>query len=310
MPRLGVASLVLVFLGSVALANNVPLAKVTRAQGSVEFSRHGESWREVVGTKYLFEGYRVRTGSSSSAEVIDRASGRARVLGANSIIAILDSAVALVSGELSAPGEARGDVWEALEEQFATAHEHTRVRRGPRRDEPVKVATSGAITVSQTYPELVWENVGAGYGYRLVVDDDAFDVPIASSEEMIRFALPDLSPGDHTFMVQVMLEGEVIYTPRVKSTLRWLSAEENREYLRAEKELRVDSDDDAFVVAQFMEARDFLVPAMDSYRSHFQSYREDNDMRPLLIKAYDDLMLFDLKHKEAIAYNAILAAED
>ncbi len=314
MPRLRIASLLLLFFGSffgsVTLANSVPLANVTQAQGSVQFSSGGESWREVTRAKYLFEGYHVRTGSSSSAEVIDHASGRARVLGANSVIAIRDGAVVLVSGELSEPGEARGDIWKALENQFAKAREHTRLRHGVRQDEPVKVATSGAITVSQTYPELVWENVGPGYGYRLVVDDDAFEVPIASTEEMIRFALPDLAPGEHAFMVQVMLGGEVIYTPRGRSTLAWLSAEENREYLSAEKGLREDSDDDAFVVAPFMGARGFLVPAMDSYRSHFQSNRGDNDMRPLLIKAYDDLMLFDLKRKEAIAYNAILAAEE
>ena len=313
MRRLRLASLPLLFLGSLlgsaTLANNVPFAKVIHAQGSVDFSRGGESWDQVTRTKYLFEGYRVRTGNSSSAEVIDRASGRARVLGANSVIAILDGAVALVSGELSEPGEVRSDVWRDLENQFAGAREHTRVRRGPHRDEPVKVATSSAITVSQTYPQLVWENVGSGYGYRLVVDDDAYDVPIASTEEMIRFALPDLSPGEHGFMVQVMLGGEVIYTPRARSTLAWLSAEENREYLSDEKALRADSDDDAFVVAPFMAARGFLVPAMDAYRGHFRSYREDNDMRPLLIKAYDDLMLFDLERKESIAYHAVLAAQ-
>ena len=41
------------------------------------------------------------------------------------------------------------------------------------------------------------------------------------------------------------------------------------------------------------------------YRDFFQTYPEENEMRPLLIKAYHDLKLMDLKEKEAITFNTI-----
>ena len=48
-----------------------------------------------------------------------------------------------------------------------------------------------------------------------------------------------------------------------------------------------------------------LVPVMDLYRDFFQAYPAENELRPLLIKAYHDLKLMDLKEKEAITFNTI-----
>jgi hypothetical protein len=44
---------------------------------------------------------------------------------------------------------------------------------------------------------------------------------------------------------------------------------------------------------------------MELYRDFFQAYPAENEMRPLLIKAYHDLKLMDLKEKEAITFNTI-----
>ena len=52
-------------------------------------------------------------------------------------------------------------------------------------------------------------------------------------------------------------------------------------------------------------AAGLLVPVMDLYRDFFQAYPAENEMRPLLIKAYHDLKLMDLKEKEAITFNTI-----
>lgn len=305
-----VAPLVFLILTSVAVAGTPPVAKLSDVKGTVEYTRDGQTWHRVDASKYLFDGERARTAAESSAKLIDTRTGRAHTLAAKSMVVMRDGAAVVETGGLTQPEQENGASWQTLIAQFEEAQQFTKARRQPARDEPVMVATSAAITLSPTYPELAWENVGAGYGYRLVVDDDTYRIPIASTAEMIRYALPDLSPGAHAFMVQVALNDEVVYTPRARSTLTWLSPEENRKYLNAEKQVREESGDDALVVASFMSAHGFLVPAMDQYRSHFQRNPEDNDMRPLLIKAYNDLELLQLREKEAIAYNAMLTADE
>ena len=62
---------------------------------------------------------------------------------------------------------------------------------------------------------------------------------------------------------------------------------------------------DVFALAEVYEGAGLLVPVMDLYRDFFQTYPEENEMRPLLIKAYHDLKLMDLKEKEAITFNTI-----
>ena len=50
------------------------------------------------------------------------------------------------------------------------------------------------------------------------------------------------------------------------------------------------------------------VGAMDLYRKYFDAFKSDNDMRPMLIKAYNDLKLKDLRQKEATLYNEQMQA--
>jgi hypothetical protein len=64
--------------------------------------------------------------------------------------------------------------------------------------------------------------------------------------------------------------------------------------------------DDVFVLTDVLEANGLFVAAMDAYREHFQENPDDNDMRPLLIKSYNDLKLSNLKQSEARLYNASL----
>lgn len=303
-------ALLVLGLGSSASAHSGPVAKLTQVVGTVEYSKNAKVWRRITRTKYLFVGHQIRTGDDSSAKVINQETGLSQDLGANSLIAIRADGPELIKGVLSEPEEAGGSFWAALQAKFTKAQRYTTVRRKVSMDEPVKVATSRNVSVSQTYPELVWENVGAGYAYRLTVDADTYDVPVASTGEMIRYRLPDLTPGDHKYIVQITLSNQIKFTPQSKSTLTWLSAEENREYLSVEREVREDIDSDEFLLASFMEEHGFLVPAMDTYREYFMTNQDDNDMRPLLIKVYSDLMLFDLKEKEAIAYNAVLLSEE
>lgn len=64
--------------------------------------------------------------------------------------------------------------------------------------------------------------------------------------------------------------------------------------------------DDVFVRTDLLEQEGLHVAVMDSYREYFLENPDDNDMRPLLIQAYSDLKLTNLKDNEARLYNAVL----
>lgn len=302
-----VAALLLAVTASIASAAG-PVAKVTQVEGDVSFSRDGETWRPITRNKYLFPGYQVRSGTDGSAKVLNQESGVTHDLGGATTIAVLDEELEVVAGSnFSEPEEAGGSFWQALTNKFSTTQRYTTVRRSVKdENEPVRVDTARDLTVSSQWPVVVWSNAGPEYAYRLTVADQTFDITPSSTSEMIRYTLPELPAGTHDYQVEVLLDGEVVYTPRRPGDLTWLSAEEEAELVAELEAIKADPmRDDAFVIADFFESSGLHVAALDVYRDFFSEYPEENDMRPFLIKAYHDLKLLDLKEKEAITYNTV-----
>lgn len=307
--RISVLTVVAVLtLAHVAVQASGPVARVTEVEGKVEFSRDGSRWESVTRTKYLFPDQYIRAGSNGSAKVINQGSGAVYELGASTTIQAVEGDVELIAGgNFEAEQEASGGFWQALRNKFATTQRYTTVRRSVRsEDEQPQVDTARNIAVGAAWPELVWSNVGPEYAYRLHIGDRSFDIAPSSTSEMIRFRVPELPSGEHTYAVDVMLDGEMVYTPRRRSTLNWLDDEQTAE-IKAELEaMREDPvRNDPFLIADYFEQQDLLVPALDTYRDFFSAYPEENDMRPFLIKAYHDLRLLDLREKEAITYNTV-----
>lgn len=303
----GITTLVVAMLATAALAAG-PVAKITQVDGDIAYSRDGKTWKPVTRNKYLFPGYEVRSGADGSAKVLNQESGVTHELGASTTIRVNDDEVEVVSGSnFSDPEEAGGSFWQALTNKFATTQRYTTVRRSVKNENaPPRVDTARDLTVSSDYPDLVWSNAGPEYAYRLTVDDKTFDVQPKSTGEMVRFTLPELSPGKHSYQVDVLLDGKEIYAPRRPSELTWLSPAEEKEVMDGLQELKSDPmKDDAFVIADYLESHGLQVAAMDVYRNFFHDNPDENDMRPFLIKSYHDLKLLDLKEKEAITYNTI-----
>lgn len=94
----GVAFAALACTGTAQAA--APVVQLTDASGTVEYSRDGERWRPVARAKYLFEGYRVRTGADSSAVIVNEYTGRVRRLAADSLISVDAQGATLVQGDL------------------------------------------------------------------------------------------------------------------------------------------------------------------------------------------------------------------
>ncbi|HSG90757.1 MAG TPA: hypothetical protein VLA56_16190 [Pseudomonadales bacterium] len=305
------AALLLMVLAGTALAAG-PVAKITQVEGDIAYSRDGENWKPVTRNKYLFPGYQVRAGADGSAKVLNQESGVTHELGEATTIRVLSDDLEVVSGSnFGEPEEAGGSFWQALTNKFSTTQRYTTVRRSVKNtNEPPRVDTARDLAVSPAFADIVWSNAGPEYAYRLTVGENTYEVPPSSTGEMVRYTLPELDPGTYDYSVEVLLDGEVVYAPRRPSELTWLDDAQEAEVLAGLEERRADPvRNDAFVIADYLESNELMVAAMDAYREYFQEFPDENEMRPFLIKAYHDLKLLDLKEKEAITYNTVIASE-
>ena len=302
---LGLCAWLLLGMNVSVVAKEPPVAKLVQVVGSVQYSRNGTDWRKVRRTKYLFAGYHIKTGDDSSGKLINQNTGMVQTLGSNSQIEVGADKIRLVAGSLSEPKEQSGSIFQGLSNKFAKAQRYTTVRRSVNKEEDScnpKVRTIRNVTLSSEHPDLVWRNACPEYSYRLVIDERPIDVPAQSTAEMIRFKVVDVAPGDHAYRVEVLDIDGVVYIPKKGSAFNVMSKSEEKK-LKARTKKVVD---DVFVLTDILEESGMFVAAMDAYREHFQENPDDNDMRPLLIKSYNDLKLSNLKESEARLYNASL----
>ena len=285
-----------------------PVAKLSQLEGTVEFSRDGEGWEVLSRNKYLFPGHEVRTGADGSAKLSSQASGEIRDLGASTHLRVVEAGIEVLAGSgLGASGDAAGGFWQGVENKFATSQRYTTVRRSVKKAEDLpKIDTARKLVLTAEHPEVVWSNAGPEFSYVLRVGTERFSIAPTSTAEMIRFALPEMAPGEYEYEMLILLDGEEVYAPRRPGKLTWLAGPE-ADWVHTEVQARKadPNQNDVFALAEVYEGAGLLVPVMDLYRDFFQTYPEENEMRPLLIKAYHDLKLMDLKEKEAITFNTI-----
>ncbi|MCB1645230.1 MAG: hypothetical protein KDI36_07240 [Pseudomonadales bacterium] len=293
-----------------AAAKEPPVAKLVQVEGEVEYSRNGTEWRPVRRTKYLFSGYRIKTGADGSGKLISQNDGMSQDLGSNSEIEITDEGATLISGNLTKPRQESGSIFEGLSNKFAKAQRYTTVRRsatGTANEKQCdnKVRTVKEVTLSAAYPDLVWRNACPEYSYRLVIDDNIIEIPAQATAEMIRYTVTDVKPGTHTYRVEVLDKDGTVYIPRKDSEFTWVDE-------KAEKALMAklsSAADDVFIQASMLEEQGMHVAAMDVYREYFNENPDDNDMRPLLIERYNELKLQNLQLQEARLYNSSLEGD-
>lgn len=300
----------LVGMSAAVVAKEPPVAKLVQVEGNVEYSRNGVNWNPVRRTKYLFAGYRIRTGKDGSGKLINQNTGESQDLGPNSEIEVKDAEIQLLAGNLSAPESEATSIWQGLANKFAKAQRYTTVRRSvTASDESMcdnKVRTIDEITLSEQYPDLVWRNACPEYSYRLVIDDEqVIEVPAQATAEMIRFTLSDIKTGKHAYRVEVLDKDGTVYIPRDNSTFTWLSNSDMKKISKQAEEL----EEDVFVMADYLESNGLAVAAMDAYRQYFAEFPDDNDMRPLLIQSYQNLKLTNLRESEARLFNAALEGD-
>ena len=217
------------------------------------------------------------------------------------------SDVNLISGELSDSISGDASFYQSLNNKFAKAQRYTTVRRsagiGDTDSCDSKVRTIRKISISNAYPDLVWRNACPEYSYRLVIDNGSpIEVSAQSTSEMIRYNVSQATPGEHTFRVEVMDNDGIIYIPKRDSVFSVLTAEQEEVVLSELEQI----EDDVILGANVLEQNGLFVAMMDIFREHFAENPDDNGLRPLLIQAYQDLKLSNLREREARLYNASL----
>ena len=297
----------LLSLGNATKASVPPVAKLVEPQGNVEYRRGSSDWKIVKRTKYLFEGYGVRTGADGSVRLVSQVNGDSRQLRSESEIQIFNSEINVISGDLSESISGDASLYQSLNNKFAKAQRYTTVRRSAGIGETdscdSKVRTIRKISISNAYPDLVWRNACPEYSYRLVIDNGSpIDVSAQSTSEMIRYDVSQTTPGDHTFRVEVMDNDGIIYIPKKDSVFSVLTADQERVILGEFEKVG----DDVILRANVLEQNGLIVAMMDIFREYFAENPDDNGLRPLLIQAYQDLKLSNLREREARLYNASL----
>ncbi|MBF0446589.1 MAG: hypothetical protein HQL67_00140 [Magnetococcales bacterium] len=294
-------------LSQEVLARETPVAMLTQVKGTIEYSHDGSTWKKVRRNKFLFDGNLVRSGADGTAKLMISATNMGRDMGNNTQIKITNMGGELISGQLSESTPVGGDLVASLSNRFSKAQKYTTVRRAISKKQDLKLATAREVTLSEAYPELVWEGMGEGISYRLNIDKESHIIQ-ASSEPIIRFKVPTLAAGDHDYSVELLSGNDTLFTPKKGGKIRWLSAEDMAAVESGLKTVQNSAPGDDFMVASYLEDQGLLVAAMDMYRKYFAENADDVDTYPMLIKSYYDLKLNELKKAEAAKYNKMLDA--
>ena len=290
-----------------ALAADPPVSLLMQISGTVEHSRDGTAWKPVNRNKYLFAGDMIRTGADGAGKLIDQSTNMAQTIAANSQIEVAGTALKVVSGKLSAPEAATGDLVAGLGNRFAEAQRYTTVRRGVQKDTSIKLRVVQQVTLSASYPELAWQSFGKQHTFVVAIDGTTYTVA-GTEGELVRFKVPELAPGKHSFTVAVMDGSQKVAEADKEGGIIWLSPAEDKALAESIAKIRSINAKDDFSVANLLDEKGVTVAAMDLYRKYFDENKDDNEMRPLLIRAYNELKLVDLKQKEALLYNDKLNA--
>jgi hypothetical protein len=199
------------------------------------------------------------------------------------------------------------DYLDEIHEQFMNALRYNIVQRSVSSVHAnLELNTARKVKISRQYPDLVWQHIGPEYRYRLIIDHQFFEVSVDKNASIVRFKTPELESGPHKYMVQVLKDGQVVYHPPKMHTLYVLSDQEQADLLEEKQFIEEINPENKFLLGNYMEEKGLIVVAMDQYRQFFEQNPDENQMRPYLIKIYNDLKLSDLKLSEIKKYNTVM----
>lgn len=302
-------ALVLTSLSNLSAASRVPLAFLFQVEGKVEYSKNGKKWKKVRRNKFLFKGYLVRS-TNGSVMIMDKRTNQSQKIAANTEVKVTADGIEVIKGSL---GEASSsNLLAGLEQRFKKSQKYTTVRRSHKKNQGLKLSTAQKISLMAEYPEIVWQNVGEKYSYRVHIDNESIDIP-ATEDGVVRAMIPVLdTKGTSEYFVEIMQDGEPVYTPEKKGTINWIKGEAKEKFFQELKVIE-SIDSEGFLKGNFLKDNQLYVAAMDSYKNFFSANEDDpdiNHMRPVLVEVYKRLQLKEMQNEEYTLYNEILLEEE
>lgn len=282
-----------------------PSALLLKARGHVFYrSRSSDNWKPVHRNRFLFEGDRVKTDSTGQCKLTDSVSQSFIHVGHNTEIEIRKHRPQVLSGKVSR-AEAVSDIIGNIRRKFNRIQKYTVVPRHiQKRRRGIVLETARTICLCSKFPDLVWENIGFEFAYRLYIGTNTYNIA-KSENRFIRFKVPVLDPGAYPYQVDVVLDGKIIYSPEENKTLHWLADDQCAQFEAGMRDIEALDPENDFLAAAYLEDFGLLVASMDKYTQFFSQYPNANQMRPFLVKVYHDLGMKSLRQKETLLYNRL-----
>lgn len=302
----------LVFISDVAQAAvRDPVAVLFKAEGSVTYQRPGKQWKKARRNKFLFAGYQVRTGADGSGLITIEKTGETVKIDGNVLVEITEAGLSTKQGGVSETSKP-GVLTSALMKKFKKAQAYTTVRRA-RRDTDASIDAAREFILSKTQPEIVWENSGKAYRYRVKIGNDVYDVP-ATEKPVVRVKINSFV-GSRKLEIDVIKGKETVislkpYRRRGKDMdhmVFFLTEEKESELKKAISEIQTTYPDNAFMLGGLFDDYEMWVAAMDSYKSYLDENPDEIEMTPYLFKTYRRLMFTDLYIDELAEWNKAMA---
>jgi len=299
---LSIACLFLIKIQPALTTLNPPAFLLIKAEGTVEYAKSHNKWKPIRRNKFLFDNYQVRTFQNSSCQLIDDRNQTSYLLHENSQIMIRNQKIVSVKGQLS-EGQKPGHLENYWEKKFTKVQEYTAALRTEMKKNIS--LTIKNIVLSNDFPEIVWENKGQEYKYRLHINNEIYQVS-GGEGNIIRYIPKKLPAGKYSYFVEVVSKSDdIICSSKKNRSLIWLS--ENESQIIVDRIHDIDTHlNNSFIIANYLEDMGLNVPAMDYYNRYFSNNPNENEMRPYLINIYRKLGLNTLRINEYKQYKQIL----
>jgi len=274
-----------------------PAFLLIKAEGTVEYCKAQKKWKRIRRNKFLFDNYQVRTLQNSSCQLIDEKNQKSYVLQENSQIKISNNKIVTINGQVS-EGQKPGHFENYWEKKFTKVQEYTAALR-TKMNKNIKLIIKD-IVLSNDFPEIVWENQGSEYSYRLHINKKIYQVGGVEGR-IVRYIPKRLPAGKYSYQVEVVDEFEDIICASQKKSLIWLPEKDSQNIVDRIREIDTQLNN-SFIVANYLEDVGLNVPAMDYYKRYFSNNPNENEMRPYLINIYRKLGLKALRNAECKRY--------
>jgi len=288
------------FCSSASADDNEPIVLLTQITGKVAYASERESWKFISRNKFLYEGDRIKTDDTGRCKLIYREKDILQPVETNTEILISKDRITVLKGTLP-EAESSDDIMGFLKRKFAKVQKYTAVKRKGKIIENNYLQIAPDITLSEAYPEIVWENLGADYSYELIINGKTYNIS-ETKGYMVSFKLTDMSPGVFDYYVNVFYKGELLYIPKEKGTLRWLSVPESNLFQKKVARINQIDSENGFLMGNIMDEHGLKVAAMYEFQKFLFENPDINETRPFLIKIYDDLKLNKIKENEIKLY--------